>query len=69
MKTERRSEAAFEQSDAEALLRQAFHGEPLDPGIARRVHDRAEKITEEVYRVHGLIDDETFQKILDDEEI
>jgi hypothetical protein len=69
MKTERLSEAALEKTDAEAVLRHAFHGEPLDPEIARRVHVRAQKITEEIYRVHGLVDDETFQKILDDEEI
>jgi hypothetical protein len=69
MKTEPLPEAALEKTDAEAVLRHAFHGEPLDPEIARRVHGRAERIIEEVYRVHGLINDETFQKILDDEEI
>jgi hypothetical protein len=68
MKNERLSDAALEQTDADSILRHTFHGEPLDPEIARRVHDRAEKITQKIYRVHGLIEDETFQKLLDDEE-
>ncbi len=56
-----------ELADQEAVMRHAFHGEPLDPEIRRRVHERAAKITEEIYRTHGLIDDETFQKLLDDD--
>jgi hypothetical protein len=59
-----------EQADAEAVLRHAFRGEPLDPEVARRVHERAAKITEEIYRTRGMIDDETFQKLLrDDDEV
>jgi hypothetical protein len=57
-----------EQADQEAVLRHAFQGEPLDPEVARRVEARADRITEEIYRTHGLIDDETFQKLLDDDE-
>ena len=68
MKTESLLEAGLERADAEAVLRHAFHGEPLDAEITRRVHERAEKITEEVYRRHGLIDDQTFQQLLDDDE-
>ncbi len=58
-----------EKADFEAVLRHAFHGEPLDPEVARRVHERAAKITEEIYRTHGLIDDETIHNLLrgDDE--
>ena len=48
-----------EQADGEAVLRHAFHGEPLDPEVARRVHERAARITGEMRRVHGVIDDET----------
>jgi hypothetical protein len=70
MSTETRPAAADaqEQADAEAVLRHAFHGEPLDPEIARRVHERAARITEEIYRTHGLIDDATFQKLLGDDD-
>ena len=59
-----------EAADQEAVLRRAFHGEALDPEVRRRVHERAAKITEELYRVHGLIDDGTFQELLrDDDEL
>ena len=68
MKTETLSEAALEKADADAVLRDAFHREPLDPEIAHRVHERAKRITEEIYRTRGLVDDATFQKILDDDD-
>ncbi len=58
----------LEQADSEAVMRHAFEGEPLDPEVARRVEERAARIAEEIYRIHGLIDDETFQKLLDDDE-
>ena len=59
---------ALEQADAEAVYRHAFGGEPLDPEVGRRVHERAARVTEEIYRAHGLIDDETFQKLLSDDD-
>jgi hypothetical protein len=57
-----------EQSDAEAVLRHAFRGEPLDPRVARRVHERAAKITEEVYRLHGELDPETINDLFRDDD-
>jgi hypothetical protein len=57
-----------ELADQDAVLRHAFQGEPLDSEVRRRVHERAARITEEIYRAHGVIDDETFQKLLDDDE-
>jgi hypothetical protein len=58
-----------ELADEEAVLRHAFRGEPLDPEIARRVRGRAAQVTEGIYRVHGLIDDEAIHDLLrgDDE--
>ena len=58
-----------EVADGEAVLRHAFHGEPLDPEVARRVHERAMPIIEEIRRVHGEIDDQTIHDLLrgDDE--
>jgi hypothetical protein len=58
----------LERADAEAVYRHAFEGQPLDPEIARRVDERADRITQEIYRTHGLIDDETFQKLLSDDD-
>jgi hypothetical protein len=54
----------LEQADAEAVLRHAFHGDPLDPEVARRVHERATRITEKIRRVHGELDEETVNQLL-----
>jgi hypothetical protein len=59
---------SHEQADSEAVLGHAFDGEPLDPEIARRVEERADRITEEIRRVHGVVDDETFQELLCDDD-
>ncbi len=57
-----------ERADEEAVLRHAFHGEPLDPEVRRRVHERAVRITEEIYRVHGEIDPETINALFHDDD-
>ena len=68
MSTETPTADAQELADREAVYRHAFEGQPLDPEVRRRVRERAARITEEIRRVHGVIDDETFQKLLDDDE-
>ena len=60
--------ADAEHSDTEAVLRHAFERAPLDPEVARRVDERAAQITKQVRRTHGVIDDETFQLLLADDE-
>ena len=57
-----------EHADAEAVLRHAFHSEPLDPEVSRRVHERAARVTEEIFREHGMIDDAAFQELLRDDD-
>lgn len=57
-----------EQADFEAVLRHAFDGEPLDPEVDRRVEERADRITEEIRRLRGIVNDETFQKLLTDDD-
>jgi hypothetical protein len=57
-----------EQADFEAVLRHAFEGEPLDSEVARRVEERANHITEEILRLHGVVDDDTFQELLSDDD-
>lgn len=59
---------AQEQADAGAILRHAFEGAPLDPDVSQRVRERAARITEEIRRAHGLIDDETFHNLLRDDD-
>ena len=60
--------ADTEHADTEAVLRHAFERVPLDPEVARRVDERAARITEKVRQSHGVIDDETFQALLADDE-
>ena len=60
--------AESEQTDTRAVLRHAFEHAPLDPEVARRVDERADRITEQVRRTRGVIDDETFQTLLADDE-
>ena len=60
--------ADSEHADTEAVLRHVFERVPLDPEVARRVDERAARITEQLRRTHGVIDDETFQLLLADDE-
>ncbi|MGH7135362.1 MAG: hypothetical protein ACREHD_06450 [Pirellulales bacterium] len=70
MSTETKASGTDSQdhADAEAVLRHAFHGEPLDPEVSRRIQDRAARVTEEVYRVHGEIDMDTIGALFRDED-
>ncbi len=43
-------------ADADAVIHAAMNRAPLDPEVARRVHDRAARITEEIRRKHGVLD-------------
>jgi len=55
-------------ADLDAVMKRIIDGTPVDPETTRRIEERANRITEEIYRRHGLIDDETFQKLLDDDD-
>jgi hypothetical protein len=57
-----------EQADEAAVLRHAFHGEPLDPEVARRVQERAARVTEEIFRLHGEIDTEKINALFRDDD-
>jgi hypothetical protein len=43
-------------ADAQAVIEHVMSGKPLDPEVARRVHERAAKITDEIRRKHGVLD-------------
>jgi hypothetical protein len=58
-----------ERADAEAVMRYLIDGTSIDPEIARRIDERADRITAEIRRVHGIIDDATFQALLNDDEL
>jgi hypothetical protein len=53
--------------DAAAVLDHLVSGKPIDPTIMERVRARAEQVTADIRREHGLVDDDTFQSLLDDE--
>lgn len=58
----------LEEADARAVYRHAFQGEPLDLEVARRVHDRAAQVTEEIYRLHGEIDTDAINALFRDDD-
>ena len=60
--------SAQEEFDAVAVLRHAFHGGSLDPEVRRRVHERAARVTEQIYRLHGEIDTETISALFRDDD-
>jgi hypothetical protein len=44
------------EADAQAVLDHFATGKPLSPEVAQRVHERGQRIREEVYQKHGLLD-------------
>lgn len=46
---------AIEQSDCEEVIRAAMERRPVDPEVSKRVRQRAEKLREEIFRKHGLL--------------
>ena len=44
------------QDDYKAVMRHVAEGSPVEPELARRVRERAERITDEIRREHGDID-------------
>jgi hypothetical protein len=43
-------------ADQKAVMESFVNGTPLDAEVARRVHDRAQRIREQILRKHGLVD-------------
>jgi 2-phosphoglycerate kinase len=48
MSTDIRKPPTEEAADSKAVLAHAFKGKPLDPEVAKRVHERAEEVREEL---------------------
>jgi hypothetical protein len=46
---------AVVRADLRAVLDSLIHKTTLDPEIARRVRERSERITQEVFERHGLL--------------
>lgn len=60
-------DSALRDADAASVLEHLVTGQPLDPAIAERLSARVAQVTEDIRRHHGLVDDDTFQALLDDE--
>ena len=55
-------------ADLAAVMKRIVDGTPVDPETSRRIEDRADRITEEIRRTRGLMDDARFQALLHDDE-
>jgi hypothetical protein len=44
------------EADTQAVLDHFATGKPLDPEIAKRVRARGQKIREEIFQKHGILD-------------
>jgi hypothetical protein len=55
-------------ADLDAVIKRMVDGTPVDPETSRRIEDRAERITEEIRRTRGLMDDDRFQALLHDDD-
>ena len=62
-----RDDPALRGADTAAVLEHLVSGRPLDPALVARVRARAERVTADIRRDRGLVDDDTFQSLLDDE--
>ena len=55
-------------TDLDAVMKQIIDGTPVDPETSRRIEERANRITEEILRTRGVMDDDRFQALLHDDD-
>ncbi len=48
MNTDIRKSTSLESADSQAVIEHAFNGKPLNPAVANRVQERAEKVRDEL---------------------
>ncbi len=68
MKIEATPDAGLEKADEEAVIEHFLHGTPIDSEVFARVHARAQAITDRLRATHGVIDEDTIQSLLNDDE-
>lgn len=54
-------------ADLDAVMKRIIDGTSVDPETSRRIEQRADRITEEIRRSRGVMDDERFQALLHDD--
>ena len=55
-------------ADLDAVMKRIMDGTPVDPETSRRIEERADRITEEIRRTRGVMDDARFQALLHDDD-
>ncbi len=55
-------------ADLHAAMRRIIDGTPVDPETSRRIEERADRITEQIRRTRGVMDDARFQALLHDDD-
>ena len=71
MSTAKTEPAGIDQqvlADLDAVMKRIIDGTPVDPETSRRIEERADRITEEIRRTRGVMDDARFQALLHDDE-
>ena len=43
-------------ADTQAILDRLTTGKPLDPEVARRIRERGDRIRQEIFQKHGVLD-------------
>jgi hypothetical protein len=55
-------------ADLDAVMKRIIDGTPVDPETSHRIEERADRITEEIRRTRGVMDDARFQALLHDDD-
>jgi hypothetical protein len=55
-------------ADLDAVMKRIIDGTPVDSETSRRIEERADRITEEIRRTRGMMDDARFQALLHDDD-
>ena len=66
--TERSGMDPLVLADLDAVMKRIIDGTPVDPETSRRIEERADRITEEIRRTRGVMDDARFQALLHDDD-
>ena len=55
-------------ADLDAVMKRIIDGTPVDPETSRRIEERANRITGEIRRTRGVMDETRFQALLHDDD-
>ena len=55
-------------ADLNAVMKRIIDGTPIDPETSRRIEERADRITAEIRRTRGVMGDDRFQALLQDDD-